>query len=108
MQSTGAGKPEFGPCHRLRNATTQSDAVALQQVRSREIWGSAGRWSYVPTVRAYVGSLPPQAAGIEFMTPVPPSRVSNANAFWYQGDTGVHTNSRGFVVIPVTVIKQVP
>jgi hypothetical protein len=42
------------------------------------------------------------------MTPVPPSRVSNANAFWYQGDTGVHTNSRGFVVIPVTVIKQVP
>ena len=48
------------------------------------------------------------AAGVEYMTPVPPSRVSNGNAFWYQGDPGVRTNSRGFAIIPVTVIKKVP
>jgi hypothetical protein len=107
MQSPAIERSEFGPFHRLRNATTQSEAVALLQVQSREIWGSAARWSYVPTVRAYVGPLPPHATGIEFMTPVPPSRVSNGNAFWYQGHPGVRTNSRGFAVVQATVIKKV-
>lgn len=86
----------------LRNPT-----IAQLQVQSKEIWGSAARWSYVPTVRAYVGALPAYAAGIEFTTNVAPSRQSNANAFWYQGDTGVKTNAKGFAVITVTITKQV-
>jgi hypothetical protein len=108
MQSAGTGTQEYGPFHRLRNPTTQTDAVALLQVQSREIWGSTARWSHVPTVRAYVGPLPSQAAGIEFTTPIPPSRMSNGNAFWYPGDLGVRTNSRGFAVIPIMVARQVP
>jgi hypothetical protein len=58
-----------GPFHRLRNATTQSDAVALLQQQSQEIWGLAARWSNLRSVKAYVGSLPINAEEIEFMTP---------------------------------------
>jgi hypothetical protein len=107
MQS-GGGSTQHGPFHRLKNPTTQNDAVAYLQAQSGEIWGAVGRWSYIPTVRAYVGPLPPQAEGIEFTTSIAPSRISNRNVFWYQGDPGVITNSKGFAVITVAITKKVP
>ena len=60
------------------------------------------------SVKAYVGSLPINAEGIEFMTPVAPSHPGPYNVFWYEGAQGVLINSKGFVVISATIVKKVP
>jgi hypothetical protein len=108
MLSGGGGTLLHGPFHRLRNATTQSDAVALLQQQSQEVWGRAARWSSLRSVKAYVGSLPINAEGIEFMTFVAPSHGYPHNVFWYEGTQGVTVNSQGYVVISATIVKKVP
>ena len=105
---SGSGGMLHGPFHRLRNATTQSDAEALLQQQSQEIWGLAARWSNLRSVKAYVGSLPINAEGIEFMTPVAPSHRCPYNVFWYEGAQGVLLNPQGYVVIAATIVKKVP
>ena len=97
-----------GPFYRLRNASTQSDAVAMLQQQSHQIWGRAARWSYLRSVKAYVGPLPLNAQGIEFMTAITPSRITPQNAFWDEGSPGVTINAQGYAVIQVTVTKRVP
>lgn len=99
---------EYGPFHRLRNGTTQSNDVARKQHRSQEIWGLAARWSSFRAVKAYRGALPPGAEGIEFMTTVPPTRLGPFNAFWYEGNPGVSINRDEFAVIKVRITKRVP
>jgi hypothetical protein len=99
---------EYGPFHRLRNGTTQSDDVAEKQQRSQEIWGVAARWSNLRAVKAYRGALPPGAEGIEFMTTVPPTRLGPFNAFWYEGAASVSINREEFAVIKVRMTKRVP
>jgi len=67
---SGSGSVVYGPFHRRRNQNTQSDAVALEQQQSQEIWGVAARWSPFRSVKAYRGQLPAGSQGIEFMTAV--------------------------------------
>src|ERR1700674_4130780 len=99
---SGSGSAVYGPFHRLRNPSTQSDAVAAMQQQSQEVWGRAARWSHFRAVKAYVGSLPPNGQGIEFMTRVAPSGSCPHNVFWYEGNPGVSINTQGYAVISVT------
>ncbi len=82
--------------------------MALKQQQSQEVWGLAAQWSHLRAVKAYVGPLPPNRQGIEFMTAVAPSRSSPYNVFWYQGDPGVSVNSQGYAVIPAIITKKAP
>lgn len=61
----------FGPFHRL-HSPTQTDDDARQQVDSREIWGRVPRGGFEAQVQALRGRLPPNTAGIEFLTAAPP------------------------------------
>jgi len=105
---SGSGSVVYGPFHRLRNPATQSDSVATMQQQSQEIWGLAARWSHLRSVKAYMGPLPPNREGIEFMTSVAPSGSCPYNIFWCEGHSGVWINAQGYAVIPVTVTKKVP
>lgn len=106
---SGGGNVVYGPFHRLKNQSTQSDAVADMQQQSQEVWGLAARWSQLRSVKAYAGPLPVPREGIEFVTAVAPSPCGHPNnIFWYEGDPGVLINLKGYAVIPVTVTKKVP
>lgn len=103
-----SGGQVYGPYHRLRNKTTQSDVVAALQQQSQEIWGRAAQWSPFRSVKAYSGSLPNGAEGVEFLTAVKPSRACPHNVFWYEGDSGVSVNVQGYAVIQVVITQKVP
>jgi hypothetical protein len=105
---SGSGPPLHGPFHRLRNPSTQSDAVAFQQQQSQQIWGRAARWSFIRSVKAYQGSLPATAQGIEFVASVAPSRNGPSNVFWDEGSPGVSVNGNGFAVITATITRKAP
>jgi hypothetical protein len=105
---SGSGSVVYGPFHRRRNQNTQSDAVALKQQQSQEIWGAAARWSPFRSVKAYRGQLPAGSQGIEFMTAVMPSGNCPYNVYWYEGAAGVSINSQGYAVIRVAITKRVP
>jgi hypothetical protein len=60
-----------------KQSRTQTPEVARMQVLSGEIWGSynrdlVGGRSMFPSVDAFVGPLPDDEPGIEFVTDVPP------------------------------------
>lgn len=105
---SGSGNVVYGPFHRIKNQSTQSDAVANMQQQSQEIWGLAARWSSFRSVKAYVGPLPANREGVEFTTTVAPSGGCPYNAFWYEGSPGVSVNPQGYAVISVTVTQKVP
>ncbi|NJM76075.1 MAG: hypothetical protein HC852_10125 [Acaryochloridaceae cyanobacterium RU_4_10] len=60
--------------HRLESPT-QTPAIAQLQKKSMELWGSPPHNTYqsdIPKVKAYEGSLPKRARGIEFTTDIEP------------------------------------
>jgi hypothetical protein len=74
------------------------------QVASQEIWGTVARWGSVPTVKAYHGTLPAGARGVEFTTQVPPRRNSHPTLEeWPEGYPGVRTMGNGYVAIDANV-----
>jgi hypothetical protein len=73
-----------------RESPTQSPADALEQEKTREIWGKISRYSFEPRVRAYVGPLPDGVRGVEFHTDVRPDEGSAPGyAEWTGGRPGV-------------------
>lgn len=78
----------YGPFHRLETPT-QTTADALKQVASGEIWGKPARWSDIPSVKAYRGTVPPGDRGIEFTTGVRAEKGSGSRleAKWYYPQT---------------------
>ena len=97
--------PTFGPFHRV-HSTTQSDAVAAQQVASREIWGRPRQYSSIPQVQAYTGNLSNQDKGIEFFTTVPPDAgTAPRQARWTGPRHGVRIE-QGFAKISVHITKN--
>jgi hypothetical protein len=59
--------------NRRETPTGQTREIALEQVRSREIWGRVPRNNGMePTVQAYTGLLDKNMRGIEFTTDIPP------------------------------------
>lgn len=63
----------------------------VRQAISQEFWGRAHQQNGdFPCVKAYFGSLPPNADGVEFETDFPPSSVvplQGGPVFWY-ADSG--------------------
>jgi hypothetical protein len=108
VMPSAATQPAY---HRLESPT-QTSAHARAQAASGEIWGRAARGSGIPCVKAYRNALPAHRRGIEFVTPVAPTRGSGTpyEARWYVGTPGVRQNSAGFAVISATVTRntQVP
>jgi len=101
-----------GPYHRLES-TTQTSAVAIEQVANGEIWGRTPRGGMVPTVQAYPLTLPAARRGIEFTTPIDP--YPNGSPFeirWYLGQTpGVQERTRNnetFAAIPANINNLQP
>lgn len=88
-----------GPFSRYESPT-QTKADAILQARTGEIWGSAGRFSLAPCVRAYPKSLPAGQRGINFSTTTAPDRWSSSpiEAKWYYPATpGVQKRQKGSV-----------
>jgi hypothetical protein len=82
-----------GPFHRTESPT-QTVVDAQKQQLSNEIWGKAAHntaQSSLPCVKAYRNNLPGGARGIDFDTPVSPTRGSGTpyEARWYDGTSGV-------------------
>jgi hypothetical protein len=73
-----------GPFNR-RETDIQTPALALEQVRSGEIWGLTPKnGGLEPTVQAYAGRLKTGGRGIEFTTDTAPhSNGSPFEARWY-------------------------
>jgi hypothetical protein len=61
------------PYHRIESPT-QTVADAARQEATGEVWGRSPRWGFKPKVKAFVGSLPRGARGVEFETDVAPDR----------------------------------
>lgn len=102
--------PDFGPFNREGNPTTQTDEIAIEQERSREVWGRVPRNGNWPTVEAYPGSLAEGLWGINFTTEVQPHPGSAPNhAKWYLGETpGVISrlkNEEEFACIEADVVR---
>lgn len=97
----------YGPFHRLRSPT-QSDAVAKQQQESAEVWGRARQNSDIPQVQAYIGPLPNETDGIEFLTAVAPD-TGTVHARWTGPREGVRI-MEDFARISVVISKntQIP
>lgn len=57
-------------------------------LESGELWGSAPRFSDIPAVKAYYGSLPDGEAGFEFFCDVPPDRPFGGVAYWHERADG--------------------
>ncbi len=102
-----------GPFHRCESPT-QTREDALKQVSSGEIWGKAARYSGMPSVKAYTGSLQTSARGIEFVTSVAPDLRSSSpfEARWYHPQTpGVvlrTANAVDYAAIPAKVENKQP
>jgi len=102
-------KSTYGPFHRLKSATQSLQLARLQQKTERLI-GRAGYGASLPSVKAYVGPLPPSAEGIEFTTDVEPKITTPFEARWSFGDLGVlelNDQNESQVFIPVNITKIV-
>ncbi len=71
--------------HRKGNDTTQTDEDARRILASGELWGTRGRYSATPAVRAYRGPLLQASWGIEFTTEVSPDRHGIPNQPTWSG-----------------------
>lgn len=81
--------PDYGPFNREGNDRTQPDDLAIEQVRSREVWGRTpvqkGGW---PVVECYTGLLEKGDWGINLTTKVEPHPGSAPHhAKWQYGRT---------------------
>jgi hypothetical protein len=88
--------------HRLESPT-QTLNIALKQQMTGEIWGGVGRYSYFPTVRAYMGSLPPGARGIQFTCNLPPD-PHPVYAYWRGNSPGLSIRGE-YAVLPVSDVQ---
>jgi hypothetical protein len=102
-----------GPYHRLESPT-QTEADARLQVSTMMVCGRGARQagggiSDIPSVKAYMGPLPPNRDGIEFTTDVVPSSTTGtppSGVSWHAGIPGVIV-SGPLACIPATSIRMV-
>ena len=102
-----------GPYYRLASPT-QTEADAKLQVSTMMVCGrgarqSGGGVSPILSVKAYLGTLPANAEGIEFTSDILPSSSSlriGGPVLWHDGFPGV-VRRGSLACIPVTTIKSV-
>jgi hypothetical protein len=97
----------YGPFHRIQSAKL-NDLVE----KTGRIWGRPARNIFqtpFPAAKAWIGSLPEGAHGIEFFTPVEPSPSSTPKvALWYRGEPGVsEVDGEDAVWIPAVRMRRV-
>lgn len=109
------GANMYGPFHRLRNNTTQTQKHDQLQIDTGMLWGTTPRGGKGPTAQAYFGPLPSGQSGIEFVTPVKPHQMNLPNhhgANWYFDDTAftgkVTQNSTDYAAITIIVTRHLP
>lgn len=91
--------------HRLES-NTQTPADARRQAGSGELWGAPPWNSDIPTVKAYTGSLPPGARGVEFECHVPPDRQTSPHlARWTGPRDGVIVEG-GHARVAIRVVRN--
>lgn len=74
--------------HRKANIRTQTIRVAVDQNRSRELWGR-GAFGGLPAALAYVGALGAGEQGTQFTTTVPHAKNGDPVwAYWYLPEDG--------------------
>ena len=96
---------DFGPFHRLASPT-QDLAVARAMEENGELWGRAPRGAATPQVQAYVGPLPENRIGVEFMTSVRPTPGTPPfEARWRPGSEGVRVDGE-FARIAIRVTRN--
>jgi hypothetical protein len=100
----------FGVFRRVET-DLQTPAIAIEQVRSCEIWGRISRHGNKPCVKAYAGPLPAAVRGIEFTTttrPEPDQGPLHVN--WYHPDTPKvtlkHKGGEDFACIDANVTNK--
>lgn len=91
----------------------QTAALAIEQVKSCEIWGRASRFSNYPCVKAYAGRLANSKRGIEFTTSLAPEPGQGPlHVNWYHPSTpGVALKQQGgedFACIDANVTNKQP
>lgn len=102
----------FEGFYRLESPT-QTTAIAILQVASREIWGKTPKYGYEPTVEAYAGDRE-GLRGIEFSTDIQPHPTgSPIHVKWYLTDTpGVEerhdANGEQYACISADVVNFQP
>jgi hypothetical protein len=88
LQSGVAWGSDVQPFHRKANRKTQSLRIAIQQNKSRELWGR-GAFGGLPAVVAWLGGLPEPEQGTGFATEVPFAKNGDpAWAYWYMPQHG--------------------
>lgn len=102
-----ASRPVY---HRLESPTQPPDIVLVQQ-RTGTIRGYPAMGSFIPKVKAYGGSLPDDARGIEFTTDVAPDDGCAPHLpMWSGPRSGVRVatddQGRNFAEIDVVILKQ--
>lgn len=114
INATGREAKGVPEVYHRKKSPTQTDADADLQIKTQKICGTVGRFSYVPTARAYTGPLPPNEDGVQFETDVVPSSVVPfrkigviSTVLWREGDPGV-TSDGTLACIPVTNIWKRP
>jgi|ERR1700732_1966091 hypothetical protein len=91
----------------------QTAELALQQVKSCEIWGRVSRFGLHPCVKAYAGPLSNSKRGIEFTTSLAPEPDQGPlHVNWYYPRTlGVTVKQQGgedFACIDANVTNKQP
>jgi hypothetical protein len=88
--------------HRFQDAETSK-----LMIETGKVGGRAGWHSDIPKVKAFLGPLPADRAGIEFTTDIVPDRgCPPGYAFWSAGGAGVEVlESNELVAIAVTITK---
>jgi RHS repeat-associated protein len=85
---------------------TQTPADAAAQQASGELWGKGYRDAGVPYIQAFRGPLRAGQRGIEFTTPVRPSKYSKPGQVQFlPGQPGVRVED-GVAKMPIVVIKN--
>jgi hypothetical protein len=93
--------------HRLESPT-QTPEIAREQMRTGEIWGRPLNFPYcsdIPKVKAYNGSLPLGARGIEFTTEIQPDLGCPPGCSFWSMEKGQVLGDDEFAKISVTIIK---
>src|SRR5947209_8881259 len=96
-----------------RETHIQTASLALEQVKSCEIWGRVSRFGSNPCVKAYAGALATGRRGIEFTTSVRPEPDQGPlHVNWYHPNTpGVvlkHKDGEEFACIDANVTNKQP
>ena len=107
LEGDHASRPVY---YRLESPTQPPNIVFVQQ-RTGTIRRYPAMGSFIPKVKAYVGSLPEGARGIEFTTDVPPDDGCVPSLpMWSGPRSGVRIatddQGRAFAEIDVVILKQ--